>query len=122
MKLRSAPILRTLAALAAGPAFVVASGRPALAHAELVSSDPPAGARLTRLPAILTLRFSQNVDIARSTVVVVPAGGAGTDLLDLAHSGNDDTTLVATVPASVQGSGDLAIRWRSVSLDDGHVA
>jgi copper transport protein len=107
-------------AVAAGASVLMVPGS-AGAHAELVRTDPPAGQFVGPLPASITLHFSEGVDLLHSSVTVVGGDGKSTTLGPFVHAGGDNTSLTATVPASVR-SGYTAIRWRSVSSDDGHVA
>jgi len=60
--------------------------------------------------------------VSHSSIIVVGPDGSAYSVSDLTHLGGDATTLTGTVPANIKGAGDIALRWRSVSSDDGHVA
>src|SRR5205809_780951 len=102
---------RLLFALAACAAIAIAAlvPQPAAAHAELVSSSPADGARLTG--TTVTLRFSEAVAVDQCRVTV-----NGTAVPVRATSG---TVLVADLGA-VSGRA-LTLDWRAVSSDDGHL-
>jgi putative copper export protein/methionine-rich copper-binding protein CopC len=112
----------TVMAVAAVGAVLLLNASPAGAHAELLSSEPPAGAALAALPTTVILHFSEGVDLSHSSIVAVGPDGRAFALSDLMHRGGDDATLIGTVPDTIKGAGDIAVRWRSVSKDDGHVA
>ena len=63
---------RALLALAAFVA-VLAPAAPAHAHAQLVSADPAQDAALTRIPAVVTLTFSEQLNPDYTTIVVSDA-------------------------------------------------
>jgi copper transport protein len=114
-----------MAVVVAGVGLVVAVwvGSPAVAgaHAELVSSQPPAGGTLAPPPARLTLRFTEAVDLTRSSVALVRPDGAIVALTGPAHPGSDQTALSFEAPR-VSAGGAVSVEWRSVSADDGHPA
>ncbi|POM24800.1 hypothetical protein BTM25_34380 [Actinomadura rubteroloni] len=96
---------------------VLATTAAAHAHAELRSSDPAEGAVLTALPRTMTLTFTERPSAASSVVTL------GATRLPLRADARDPDALVADlsgVPAAVRGP--VAVAWRSVSADDGHVA
>ena len=88
------------------------------AHANLVRSNPPAGASLDRAPAILELEFSEELDPSFSRI----------QLFNSRHE------LVGTGPAAVDAADPLIMRlplgdlpadsytaaWRALSVVDGH--
>ena len=69
-------LLRLLGAVALALAALVAVAGPASAHAELLSSSPADGATLDRAPARLVLRFTEPVEIDRTSVVLRTGAGA----------------------------------------------
>lgn len=89
----------------------------ALAHAELVSSDPAAGAKLTKAPAKITLVFSEEIDDQGSSFTVTDAKKAtvGTGKLDL--NDLDHKTLIGTLNAGV-GDGVYTVAWDVLTSDD----
>lgn len=108
--------MRFLCALAV---FAIALALPALAlgHAELVSSDPPAGGTLTSTPYTLTATFDDELTPDGSSIVIENASGAqvaqGTVSADDAH------VQIAELP--VLPDGVYTVRWTSVSADDAAV-
>jgi methionine-rich copper-binding protein CopC len=108
-------VKRLPAALAAA-IVVLAPGRPAWAHNELVSAEPAAGAVLAAAPRTVTLRFLGELNPDFTTVVVsdparqrVPAAGP------VIHGGTATLTLSRTPP-----NGVCTVAYRTVSVD-GHV-
>jgi copper resistance protein C len=94
----------------------------ASAHAELVSSDPAAGAKLTSAPAKVTLVFSEEISdkASESFFKVTNAGGAmvGTGKLDTTDL--DHKTLSGTLQAGLD-DGVYTVAWETITPDDnGH--
>ena len=88
-----------------------------LAHAELVSSDPAAGTKLTAVPAKVTLVFSEEVDEQGSSFTVTDEKGtkvgAGTlDLNDLDHK-----TLSGALNSGL-GDAVYTVSWVVITSDD----
>jgi LPXTG-motif cell wall-anchored protein len=94
----------------------------ASAHAKLVSSDPAAGAKLTKAPAKVTLVFSEEISDKsdESNVTVTDeqgneVGKGGLDTTDLDHK-----TQSATLKAGL-GDGIYTVKWNALTPDDkGH--
>ena len=86
------------------------------AHAFLVRSDPPPGARLDTSPAALDLQFSEAVASRQVTVKTVP--GTVMPLGPLERSQGD---LVIAVPLPPLAHDIYLVSWQAVSADDGHV-
>ena len=88
----------------------------ALAHSELLASQPAEGARLTAAPATIELQFSEPVQL--TALALVDATGRRTRVALPA-----DTTPQATVrlPAPPLAPGTWGIEWRAISAD-GHAA
>src|SRR4051812_34268534 len=96
-------VRRAALAVAAAAAAVLLSAAPAAAHAELVGSDPPAGAVLATAPAEVRLSFDEDISPGvRSARLVDGSGGQvrGTRLL----SQDDPRRLVLRVPALADGT------------------
>ncbi|MFL5799230.1 MAG: copper resistance protein CopC [Actinomycetota bacterium] len=104
--------LRALAVGLAAFGLLVGLGRPASAHAYLVSTSPPAGARLGTAPGVVILRFSEAVQPNLSAATVTtPDGGRVSGTV----SGESmSVTLVTNSP------GAYRVTWKAVSADDGH--
>lgn len=110
------PLRRSLAILLLLGTFTLTAA-PAYAHAELVGSDPHAGAVLPKAPEHLTLKFSEAVSAKQSSVSV------GSHRLPITSPSGKPKVVVADL-AAIRPSpgGTLTVAWRSVSADDGHVA
>jgi LPXTG-motif cell wall-anchored protein len=94
----------------------------ASAHAELVSSDPAAGAKLTAAPAKVTLVFSEEIsakaDETYFTVKDEQGAQVGKGLLD--NTDLDHKTQSATLTTGL-GDGIYTVTWYAVTTDDnGH--
>jgi methionine-rich copper-binding protein CopC len=94
----------------------------ASAHAELVSSDPAAGAKLTAAPAKVTLVFSEEIsakaDETYFTVKDEQGNQVGKGQLD--NTDLDHKTQSATLTAGL-GDGIYTVTWYAVTTDDnGH--
>jgi LPXTG-motif cell wall-anchored protein len=94
----------------------------ASAHAELVSSDPAAGANLTAAPSKVTLVFSEEISDkeSESNFTVTDESGAtvGTGKLDTTDL--DHKTLTGALKAGL-GDGIYTVAWQTITPDDnGH--
>jgi len=109
--------VRRLAAALSLAGVLLAVPAAVAAHAELVASDPAAGATLTTAPAGVELTFGGELDPDGSAFTVIgPAGGSvGSGEVDL------DVAERNVMRGSVDSGGDGAyeIRWTAVSTD-GH--
>ncbi|MDR7554553.1 MAG: copper resistance protein CopC [Armatimonadota bacterium] len=103
-----------LGLLVLGAAAMTAS--PAAAHAVLERATPAPGSRLEAPPRQLVLRFTEPVDASFSGAVVRDAAGA--TVSGRAATGADGRTVV--VPLRSLGTGVYTVRWRVLSLVDGH--
>lgn len=88
----------------------------AQAHAELVRSDPVDGARLSAVPAHVTMTFSEGL-ASRECAVVVQATA-----VPIHQPPGQPDVLIADLSGVRPVHGGLVLGWRSVSSDDGHVA
>ena len=96
----------------------------ASAHAELVSSAPAAGAKLTSAPSKVTLVFSEeiseNPDESNFTVTNEQGTVVGTGKLDTTDL--DHKTQTGTLQAGL-GDGVYTVKWNAVTTDDnGHTS
>jgi LPXTG-motif cell wall-anchored protein len=91
----------------------------ALAHAELVSSTPAAGARLTSAPTKITLVFSEEIsEVATDSFFTVSnAAGAEVGRGTLDNTDLDHKTLSGT-PTSSLADGVYTVNWQTVTPDD----
>ena len=117
-------LLRLLGAVAVALAALVAVAGPASAHAELLSSSPADGATLDRAPARLVLRFTEPVEIDRTSVVLRTGAGAvlrvGRPVLrgQAPGSSADAVTVDVRLPALPRDT--YRLEWRTLSSDDLH--
>jgi copper transport protein len=86
------------------------------AHAILVSTDPPANARLTRAPARVRLVFNEPVEPVFNSIRVFDASRRRYDS-GRVHVGGDPS--VVEVPLRALGPGPYTVLWRVTSID-GH--
>src|SRR5229473_7938571 len=115
MRYRSRPIrMLSVSALLA----VAALSTPALAsaHSFLVRSDPAAGARLTRSPALITMYFSEPFVAGSEHVSVTRSGGSA---LTLPTPQADTSAIRQALPPHLRGV--YVVSWRVLS-DDGHIS
>ena len=120
MTTTSAPRRRTLPAVLAAAAVALAAllvpASPALAHDELVSSDPSADAVLDALPAQITLSYSADILDSDGASVIQVTDATGTSLTDGAPTVSGT---VVTQALAGSASGAVTVVWRVVS-SDGH--
>jgi copper transport protein len=109
-------VRRLLAAGALTLTFLVAFAAPAGAHAQLVSTDPVAGATLADAPEAVTLRFSEKVHVPSGSVRVYAGSGERVDDGDLDQT-DGDRVLRLSLPDLDDGG--FVVTWRVVSAD-GH--
>jgi copper transport protein len=87
----------------------------ASAHAELLGTTPPDGARLDRAPVQVTLRFSEDVDLVDGGLRLVNGQGNTVSTRTPTTQGH---TLRWSMPTGL-GDGTYLVNWRVVSAD-GH--
>ncbi|HEY7296183.1 MAG TPA: copper resistance protein CopC [Dehalococcoidia bacterium] len=109
------PIL--LAVLGLFVAAVLAA--PAIAHANLVRSNPAAGAVLSTPPTQAQLWFSEQPDPHFSDLQVVDAGGRRVDQADMHAAAGDQLSLIVGIKSPL-ADGLYTILWKTVSAVDGH--
>ena len=111
-----AALRRLLPALVAGLLLGLVAAGPVLGHAELEQSMPEDGEVLTTPPTFVTLAFTEGLDAAKSSFLLLRAGGE--EIATGSAPGDGETTMSAT--DLTLGPGDYVIRWTAVA-DDGHV-
>src|SRR3954452_9206670 len=87
----------------------------ALAHATLDSTDPAAGAVLAQSPSVITLKFSESVDISLGAVRLFDGSGKAVDVGSAQHPGGQGSVVQVSVPQLADGS--YVVDWRVVSAD-----
>ena len=95
--------------------------RPALAHARLEQSDPPAGAVLTTAPTAIRLSLSETISPQFSVIRVQNAAGQAVNLTDLRQPREDSRVVQISLQPDLP-SGAYTVYWRAVSAVDGHVS
>jgi methionine-rich copper-binding protein CopC len=107
---------RTIIVFGASAALVLSGAVSALAHAHLVRATPAAGATVSTPPNEVTLRFSEKLESAFSSVVVrdqagkqVDKGGATVD--------KSDRTLMRVQLQQPVAPGVYKVEWRVMSAD-----
>ena len=114
MRIRTILLASLLAAVVAF-LFVGRAG----AHSILVSSNPPSGAKLPVAPTTVQMTFSEGVEPAFSSFVVIDRTRkhfeAGAPTIDRISG-------MATVPLQPNlAPGDYVVQWKVVSVVDGHL-
>jgi len=91
----------------------------ASAHAELASSDPAAGAKLTSAPTKVTLVFSEEISdkATDSFFTVADASGAEVGKGQLDNTDLDHKTLSGTLKSGL-GNGVYTVTWQTITPDD----
>jgi len=89
----------------------------AFAHAHLANSDPAAGAVLVAAPAAVTIAFTEPLEPAFSSIVVVDGDGrtvsSGRARIDASNRKR------MTMPLAALGTGAYTVKWVAVATD-GH--
>lgn len=117
----ASPLLSGRRVLLLAPLLALPS-RPARAHALVVSSDPPAGARLAAAPERVVVRFNSRIDATRSRLALVPAtrgAAAAAQTLPLEIAPATDPTLLEA-PCPPLAPGPWRLRWQVLAVD-GHI-
>jgi copper transport protein len=111
--MRLGRVVLAVVALVAG--FGALSAGRALAHAELISSNPANQSILASTPPEILLRFSEGVDPVADSIRLVDAAGNPVPLGPLDQSLGDDT-LRTPVPATID-DGTYVVGWQAISAD-----
>jgi methionine-rich copper-binding protein CopC len=113
---RSSRVAALVAVILVAFAVLAVPASPALAHDELIGSDPAPGAEVDALPTALTLTFSGAIATDAGASVVEVTDAEGTSLTDGEPSAQDN---VLTQPLVGEASGAVKVLWKVVS-SDGH--
>ncbi len=92
----------------------------ASAHAILLRSDPTKDAQLNAAPSQVRMWFSEDLNPAFSTAVVVNANNQRVDKKDAHVSANNTQEMDITLPPNLPPSVYVVV-WRTDSADDGHI-
>jgi copper transport protein len=93
---------------------------PAVAHANLLSSDPKDGATLATAPTHVTLTFSEPVDAGLSLVEVLDSSGGDIHAGPAVAVSGEPRELSMSLPAHLP-DGVYTVNWRAVSAADSHI-
>jgi copper transport protein len=102
------------------PLLLLSRVAPALAHANLVRSNPASGAVLNAPPAQVQLWFSEQPDPHFSDIQVADANRQRVDAGDMRPAAGDPLSLVVSLKPDL-ADGLYTVSWKTVSAVDGHV-
>lgn len=88
------------------------AGGVAAAHAFLEEANPRVGSTVRAAPREVTLRFTQDLEPAFSSVTITDASGQPVNTGSIGISGN-----VIRVPLRELGEGRYRVTWRVLSVD-----
>jgi copper transport protein len=91
----------------------------AVAHAELIRSDPAENSTLDTAPSKVTLWFSEPAEPAFSQITVLFEDGSTVDAGDTTVFSSDPTQVSVTLTDQRQGT--YIVSWRVLSSADGHI-
>jgi methionine-rich copper-binding protein CopC len=106
---------RTLTAVAVGAIMSLSAASVALAHPRVLQATPTAGGTVAAAPNELTIRFSEKLEPAFSSVVVRDAEGKQVDKGDGALDKKDHQLMRASLPSLTPGV--YKVEWRAVGTD-----
>lgn len=106
-----ARVTGTLAML--GLLWLIASPVSALAHAGLVSSTPAPGSEVSTAPGVVTLAFTEPLNLQLSSASVIAPDGALFESLTSAGQ-------TIRIPLTTNAPGVYRVEWSTVSTLDGH--
>jgi len=110
--------MNSLYAFALAGALSLAGAGAALAHADLTSADPAAGASLKTAPTAISITFTEEVEPKFSSIEVLD--GSGKRLDDgKAHTAPDNEKLLS-VGLKPLGPGTYKVIWHATAADDSH--
>jgi copper resistance protein C len=99
-------------------AALVMSHSAAFAHAELATSNPPAGATVQTAPTAVSITFTEEVEPKFSTIEVQDAKGKRVDQ-GAAKTEADDAKILSVAVKPLTG-GTYKVIWHAISSDDSH--
>lgn len=94
---------------------------PASAHTVLVASDPADGSRLAQSPAVVKLRFNEQVGLELGYLRVVDSSGHRVDTGQASHPDGAGDTVSVTLRSGL-GDGSYLASYRVISADSHPVA
>jgi copper transport protein len=112
-------VRRAIRAMLVGVVLALLIPAVAVAHANLLSSDPADGSSLDHAPSAITLRFSERPDPGLSSAQVLDSAGGKVPTGPIQPVAGDPASLRVSFPSAV-GNGVYTVTWRAVSAVDGH--
>ena len=112
------PARRLAAILALALAGMALMAPSAWAHANLLSSDPAAGATLQSAPGQVVMNFTEQPDLTLSYAHVLNTAGTYVES-GPEQAGANAKQLIIPLPANL-ANGSYTVSWVTVSADDGH--
>ncbi|MEV6612049.1 copper resistance protein CopC [Kutzneria sp. NPDC051319] len=110
------PVRMLLAGLVVLYGLLVGAPAPAYAHAQLLSTSPANGDRLSAAPAVISLRFGEGVNLVPDGIQLIgpkgPVPSPSPVRIDAARSSQVDVPVAAGL-----GPGAYTVTWRVVSND-----
>lgn len=100
-------------------ATLLFAASPALAHANLVRSEPPANSAQKVPPTRVRLWFSEEVEPSFSSATVLDKSGAAVDRHDSHRLSDDPKALEVSLTKLPEGL--YTVVWNNLSMVDGHV-
>ena len=99
-------------------ALSLAGAGSALAHADLASADPAAGATVKTAPTEVSITFTEEVEPKFSSIQVLDAGGKRVEE-GAAHTAPDNEKLLS-VGLKPLAPGTYKVIWHATAADDSH--
>lgn len=99
--------------------FILTPVLPAMAHANLVRSEPPANTRLDTPPDELRIYFTEPLEAGFSQIEILNSQGEVLDLPSSTMSETDNQLLILST--KTLSDGIYTVSWRVVSQTDGHL-
>lgn len=96
-------------------ALFLGAQSPAWAHAFLDDSEPKVGSTVTNSPAAVKIWFTQELELAFSSIVVKDAHGKEVDKKDVRLSRKNKALLEVSLPELPPGT--YTVNWHVVSVD-----
>lgn len=100
-------------------AGALAAAAPAFTHAALRHASPAAGAIIDASPAVLSIEFSEDIDLTAVELSLSDATGADVPLDKVSNEAKAGTKVVRTF-AHALTPGAYEVKWRVVSTDGHH--
>lgn len=112
-------VVRSAVALVAALSVFAWGVAPALAHANLLRSDPAPNAVLPESPQKIRLWFSEPVEPGFTQLVVLDKAGARVDNQDSSVDNAEQRALAVSLPSLPRGP--YTVAWQALSKVDGHI-